>query len=424
MMLVTVIFVLKSDYGSSTFTSMHRIYGSLLGSMFALMLLSLKVDICANPLMPSIQAMNASTIDAAALETCEGAVSVIGLTLWGAVCGLFMSVGDYQSYIACFTAPIIVIGFEPEQRNSSVANRMLATIIGVTIFFVCENACHVDADGKFAWFGLQTRHSQWNAQKDILLAMSEALGAVTSDPAAPALAASRNAQTAASKAETIDGYFEPPPPPPEATGTLAGIATVSAQMASLAIASKEPFLFTTPFPMMKYFDILTIERRILDLSVVLRTGWVLATSPAQGGAPNGLLEDFKGSLKDVLKSASEGAQTVAKNWSTFHARVANPNKHTADLDEYGDAAQVVLPLSPHVRKALLDGTQRALNAELAHLFSSGGQLPHEVAQGASLLSYVLSEVLNLIAKLGEHLRELHYRTSPVMQRTAVITHLA
>ena len=199
---------------------------------------------------------------------------------------------------------------------------------------------------------------------------------------------------------------------------------VSAQMELLTIASKEPFLFTTPFPMMKYFEILTLERKILDLIVLLRMGWVLATSPGQGGAPNGFLDDFKGSLEDALKSASEGAQTVAKNWSTFHARVAYPDKYTSDLDDYGDAARVVLPLSPHVRKTLFDGTQRTLNTELARLFSSDGQLPHEVAQGASLLSCLVSQLSQLMAKLSEHLRELHYRTSPIMQRTAVITHLA
>lgn len=57
----------------------------------------------------------------------------------------------HQSYVACFTAPIIAVGFSASDRQAAVSNRILAAVVGVVIFMFCENV-----DG-----GVKIRFKQW-----------------------------------------------------------------------------------------------------------------------------------------------------------------------------------------------------------------------------------------------------------------------
>ena len=53
--------------------------------------------------------------------------------------------------MALFTAPIISVGFSPDDRQVAVSNRILAAVVGVLIFMFCENI-----DG-----GIKIRFKQW-----------------------------------------------------------------------------------------------------------------------------------------------------------------------------------------------------------------------------------------------------------------------
>ena len=90
-MLFTVIFVQCNGVGSSRGITSQRVYGTLLGAVYAMVLLGLIADVC----------------DTAG---CRDTILVVGLTVWGAVCGPFLiasaTSADYQSYVACLFAPV------------------------------------------------------------------------------------------------------------------------------------------------------------------------------------------------------------------------------------------------------------------------------------------------------------------------------
>ena len=90
-MLFTVIFVFSNNVGSSKRITSQRVYGTLLGAVYAMMLLGLIADVC----------------DTAG---CRDTILVVGLTIWGAICGPFLiasaTSADYQSYVACLFAPV------------------------------------------------------------------------------------------------------------------------------------------------------------------------------------------------------------------------------------------------------------------------------------------------------------------------------
>ena len=87
-MLFTVIFVFSNNVGSSKRITSQRVYGTLLGAVYAMMLLGLIADVC----------------DTAG---CRDTILVVGLTIWGAICGPFLiasaTSADYQSYVACLS---------------------------------------------------------------------------------------------------------------------------------------------------------------------------------------------------------------------------------------------------------------------------------------------------------------------------------
>ena len=89
-MLFTVIFVQCNSVGSSRRITSQRVYGTLLGAVYAMILLGLIADVC-------------DTDD----EGCRDTILVIGLTIWGAICGPFLiasaTSADYQSYVACLS---------------------------------------------------------------------------------------------------------------------------------------------------------------------------------------------------------------------------------------------------------------------------------------------------------------------------------
>ena len=194
-MLFTVIFVQCNSIGLSRRITSQCVYGTLLGSVYAMILLGLIADVC----------------DTAG---CRDTILVVGLTIWGAICGPFLiasaTLMDYQSYVACLCgtvhgnqpvvapawrpirrdasameclgslstrltwliyaqAPIIAHGFGPEQRHSSVANRALASVLGVCVFYVCENSFHRTS----------ARVDEWVAQRSILHHVRDALEYVT-----------------------------------------------------------------------------------------------------------------------------------------------------------------------------------------------------------------------------------------------------
>ena len=74
----------------------------------------------------------------------------------------------------------------------------------------------------------------------------------------------------------------------------------------------------------------------------------------------------------------------------------------------------------------LESVHKSLHEELSAHFSaaSKGVLPQTVAEGVSVLYFILNVLSHDMVELGGLLRELHYRTSPTMQRTAVITDAA
>ena len=91
-MLFTVIFVQCNGVGSSRRITSQRVYGTLLGAVYAMVLLGLIADVC----------------DTAG---CRDTILVVGLTVWGAVCGPFLiasaTSADYQSYVASCYFPCV-----------------------------------------------------------------------------------------------------------------------------------------------------------------------------------------------------------------------------------------------------------------------------------------------------------------------------
>ena len=87
-MLFTVIFVQCNSVGSSRRITSQRVYGTLLGAVYAMILLGLIADVCDT-------------------EMCSNTILVVGLTVWGAICGPFLiasaTSADYQSYVACLS---------------------------------------------------------------------------------------------------------------------------------------------------------------------------------------------------------------------------------------------------------------------------------------------------------------------------------
>ena len=85
-MLFTVIFVQCNSVGSSRRITSQRVYGTLLGAVYAMVLLGLIADVCDD-------------------KKCSNTILVVGLTIWGAICGPFLiasaTSADYQSYVAC-----------------------------------------------------------------------------------------------------------------------------------------------------------------------------------------------------------------------------------------------------------------------------------------------------------------------------------
>ena len=353
------------------------------------------------------------------------------------------------------TAPIIAHGFGPEQRHSSVANRALASVLGVCVFYVCE---------KF-FARTSARVNEWVAQRSILHHLRDALEYVTKPMDEIDVTSDRFGATGS--CGITQWWWQQPTPlterqrlkvSPHVDGAKPGMDIVAYQLSMLSIANEEQDLDKPPFPLYTYREILLIEQRVLELCISLRIAWVTAhrglsqigtalertiskeasQSPesktlmdtsmkAEKGNPDQLkiwLPTFETAIVTALHEWAKKTSDVGDNWGGVDSFFAK----THDAED--DCSNVVLPLLAEHRAHETDGQMLTIawQKELHQLFTCESteqlELPPAIAAGASTLKLVHDKMTPQLYQLGVRLRDLRFRTGPTMARVARISDFA
>ena len=338
------------------------------------------------------------------------------------------------------TAPIIAHGFGPEQRHSSVANRALASVLGVCVFYVCENS----------FKRTSARVDEWVAQRSILHHLRDALAYVTkpmdeTDVTGDQLISQRWWQRPKPLTERRRLDVQP-----YADGAKPGLDAVAYQLSMLSIANAEQDLDKPPFPLYAYREILLIERRVLEMCVSLRIAWITARharldmgaagvartisqgttvlTKADKGDPDQLkawLPTFEAVIVTALYEWAKKTSEVGDNWGGVDSFFA---KKTQDAED--DCSNVVLPLLAEHCARETDGQTLTIawQKELHRLFTCESteqlELPPAIAAGASTLKLVHDKMTPQLYQLGTRLRDLRFRTGPTMARVARISDFA
>jgi hypothetical protein len=434
-MLITIIFVLNCDAGSSMRIGLQRMYGSLLGSAYGLFLLSLRADCCS-----------------AGDVSCNGAILVVGLTIWGALCGPYILPStdsqDYQTIVACFTAPIIAVGFDPGARQSAVTNRILAAVLGVVTFVGIEL---IKPESM--------RERQMIDQGKVLSSIAEALEFVMAPGA-------KERPNKVIERRTLIRCFESQETQPANMGASKGLSLVKSLVGVLGSAKAERDLGRPPFPQHLYKEILDLEQKILQNCVIMRMGWLLTgfgrpetldqstsiniddvdASPRTQSSPprsprsklrrviyaDNNLPTLRGKLRDGIKVLQKNFKEVGNRWNDEDSKKERE-------DSFDGAVKAVLELldkgdeeDPHARHGIIfslyrrrdhwekleEGRRgkRSNEEEVTNQFyeeismrfnETHQQLPDDMARGICVLYYYYK----VIQAINSQLNHMRWRLS-------------
>ena len=412
-MMITIIFILNCDAGSSIRIGLQRMYGSLLGSAYGLFLLSLRVDFC-------------SASDA----NCNSAILVVGLAISGALCGPYILPStdsqDYQTIVACFTAPIIAVGFDPEARQSAVTNRILAAVLGVVVFVGIEL---IKPESM--------RERQMIDQGKVLSSIAEALEFVMAPDAKkrPNKAIERWTRLRCLVSQETQ---------PANMGASKGLSLVSSLVGVLGSANAERDLGRPPFPQHLYKEILDLEQKILQNCIIMRMGWLLTGfgSPQTLDQPTSInIDDVNArlisdkNLPTLRSKLRDGIKTLQKNFKEVGNRWNDEDSKKERADGFDGAVNAVLELlakgdekDPHVGHGIQFSVyiphdhwekmeegrkgKRSDEEEIAKQFyeevsmrfnETHQQLPEDVARGICVLYYYY-KVIQAINPQLHHMR--------------------